>query len=357
MKKIALSLTLVLVFVLLIFVGKYKSYFDPMTQRVVNFVKPIKKYNSKEDLIFDIGFNQPLACKSLLPEIKTLTDFDKMFETLVCADIGLDSVYDMVKINSQKQLDNNILKIDYAIGSEKFSAHVFYHPNAMYKNNASLIIPASGEDVSWKMENNMPTKGYRLDDILKKYSDTYILIKPNESVLALHHKGLKMSYDMIYARLLNKGKSYSKLYMQHAIAVVKYLKLKHQTVATFGLSQGGLANVIVSEFASPNYAWVCGGYSQLCDNYYYAGSNQIIANDIQEFIHSNYIKTKMKYSDTQYYFSYGKEDDDFYNYEYNHHDTEKSFKEVKNTNFVYFNDGHDYPYTQIEDFVKTNFKN
>lgn len=358
MPKKYLIIFFLLTTVMFFLMRKYYVYIKPALIDLYNEIRPQKEFNKVEEIIFEFAFKDQLVTKSIFPEIKTLEDFERMFQTLRCSDVGLDSVYDAIEIESEQQLKDHVVKISYNIKGQKFETYCYYHPMLKSSKNASFIIPESGSDVGWKMEHNAPIAGSKLDDFLSNYSDTYILIKPNESQGALHWNGKKMNYEFIYAKLINEGRSYSKLYMQHAIAVVKRLKVKHKVVATFGLSQGGYANVIVSEFSNPTYAWICSGYSRLYDKYYWAGTfSQITGPGFQKFFNSKYLKEKIASSNTEYYFSYGKNDADFYNFEYRTNYTKNFLNDLKNTNFVYFNGSHNYPIEEIEKFVKINFKN
>jgi hypothetical protein len=323
--------------------------------RVVSILSNYKSFNNENELILDLAFQKNLTSKSILPEIKNNVDLKLALRSFYHSDISIDSLFNYIKITDVNKLDTEIIKITYSISEKSYETYAYLNKNISHKKlSSSLIIPGTGEEVSSKINKNQYVEGSKLDDLLAIHSDCYTLIKPNEDIIAQHHNGKKLNYEFIYINLINKGYSYSKRYIQDGIALTKFLKNNYTSVSTFGISQGGLANLIISEMSEPDFSWICAGYSQLFDDYYFGSQNQIMGEGFNKYYHSNFVNEKFSTLKTKVYFTYGKKDNDFYNYEYNSHHTEKNLKNNKNFNFYYFDGGHDFPLDLVENFAKLN---
>jgi hypothetical protein len=100
-----------------------------------------------------------------------------------------------------------------------------------------------------------------LYDVVKKYGDVYVYIKPNEDIRAIHNGRHKLDYNFIINTLISHGGSYSAYYIVETMAITKFLQQKYKQVVLVGVSQGGAA-ASLNGFQSWPSAVLCisGGY-------------------------------------------------------------------------------------------------
>lgn len=64
-----------------------------------------------------------------------------------------------------------------------------------------------------------------IDDLLEKAGERYILIKPNEDILAIHNGSKKVDQKYYLNHLFNSGGSYSYTCLVQFMALTKYIKV------------------------------------------------------------------------------------------------------------------------------------
>lgn len=294
---------------------------------------------------------------SMPPKYHPITTIDELSEKIneyLLGDIScFENAYRDLKI-LKHLLTGNIFKLNYFLGSRNYDAYAFYLPQKEQKNstlNASLIIPGSGHnqgtEIFYKNKSNYQGN---IAGITEMLSDTYILVKPNEDFAALHNGRKKLNYEFVHAYLLNKGGAYSSRYIVDSLALIKFFKKKYGKVFILGLSQGGHAALLNSLQSEPAAAVVAEGFSILFDKIYFANLGQIVIpgadiNNIEK------IYSKIKNQKTNYLFTFGKRDTDYYKVESEKGYTKEYFKKLANVEVIEHGGGHNYPLGIVKEFL------
>jgi hypothetical protein len=257
---------------------------------------------------------------------------------------------------------DSLIELNYSYNeTPDHLAYAYYLQRQQANDVAFFIIPGSNPNQSYLIY-------YKSDpvyDALKNYhgdiakltaslGDTYIYIKPNEDALALHDSTTyyKLNDSYLYNNLLTQNTPYGANYLVDCIAYVKYLKKKYKKVIVVGLSQGGLASMIVSLITHPTASVVSTGYSVLFDNAYSAGIDQLNIPGLFNTFSSDSVRRNIKNNQTQYFFSWGKNETYAgYQNENINHITENYFNDSIHTSYFYNFYNHVFPRPQVDSFL------
>ena len=111
---------------------------------------------------------------------------------------------DLHIVNTKLAFD--LLRVDYSLADRKYSAYAYFIQHAdraVDEKSSCLIIPGSGKNQStliFEQKSDVHNYG-ELVAFLKQRSDIFILIKPNEDILAIHNGKNKLSRDFFIAHL------------------------------------------------------------------------------------------------------------------------------------------------------------
>lgn len=235
-----------------------------------------------------------------------------------------------------------------------FKIHNTAHKNA--NKIGFLIIPGSGNNQSIEMLTNQNNYQYGIAQTLSKYGDTYVYIKPNEDILSItsKHNNKKLNYGHIINYLLNRGYSYSYLYLVQTIAWGNFLNKKYDFLGIFGLSQGGLAALICGIQTNPDLLFCASGFSVLNQYLEYSSHGQIILTNsyFRKLTDEKYLADVLSKLESELCLSYGKYDEHSYAFEYSQKVTQKYFQNATiKGHFIYHQGGHNYPLSQIDSII------
>ena len=217
---------------------------------------------------------------------------------------------------------------------------------------AVLLIPGSGLNQSSAIARADPTNYHgRIIDLAAAVGDTFVVVKPNEDILAIHNGTNKLSDYFVYTGLINLGGSYSALYLAQALALAKHLKATYDGLLVVGLSQGGAAALLVSLQAEPMAAVVSSGYSILMQQIQYAASNQILLPKVDLWFAKDRMRNRMTNMQTRYFFTWGRAEADFYKIEAEAGPTPAYFAPVPQFRAFIHDGGHEFPMPAVASFL------
>jgi hypothetical protein len=307
---------------------------------------------TEKDLMEQIFVDELVSPDELvLPPCRTIADVRAQLDTFHRCLQDHPHLPDVAVTGSQCL--KNLLEVQYRFQGEH-SAFAYSASTARKQSRmAALIIPGSGENQSHAIVTHQEANYHgQIVDWLKPHADVYVFIKPNQGVLAIHNGIRKIDGNYIYADLINRGKSYSFDYLVRAVAVIRFLQEKYETVALFGISQGGAAVLLCSLYTEPDGAFVASGYSVLLDDIYPAGQDQIMFPGVASIFSKEAVRDAIGKMRTRFVFSWGRLEPDIYGYETNAHPTEKYFKGTENMRCVYHAGGHEFPSAQVRQFIQ-----
>ena len=287
----------------------------------------------------------------LYPRVKNILEIANHIKQYEFEYSQMHGAYGNLNIISTEKI-GRIIKIKYEIFDKIFDAYSFVIPakNPDIIGAASLIIPGSGENEASHIADRNPSN-YQSNilQFTEMISDSYILIKPNHSILAIHNGKKRLSNFAYVNHLLNRGYSYSAHYLVNSLAISKYLNRKYSHIYNFGLSQGGAATLINSLQTNPDVAVIASGYSILMADFSFSAMNQIIIpgyfNMFTEDIYSI-----MSVQDTKYLFTYGEKERYQYGVEARDKNTQIYFEDLENIKVVSHPNGHVFPLTVIKEY-------
>lgn len=321
--------------------------------------KPIV-YQRDAELLRDAFTDKMLEnTKQINAPIENISQLEEKINEYYVDVSRFTTAYDELRIVNAKRSDD-LLQVDYLLADKKYSAFAYFIPRikrAMNGGSSSLIIPGSGKNQSTLIfEQKSNVHNYReLVAMLKQRSDIFILIKPNEDILAIHNGKNKLSQDFFITHLINVGGSYSVRYIIDSLAVTKYLKENYAGFAVLGVSQGGYASLLNALQSNPDCAVIASGYSVLNDDIEYAGFNQIIIPGILKHYNKEKIFSIVQNQKARYLFTYGRQESSTYRIEAEEKLTCHFFKKLVNVECSTFSGDHEYSMVLINDFLRNNF--
>jgi predicted esterase len=254
-----------------------------------------------------------------------------------------------------KRKQAHILRLTYdVVGQQTYEGYAYVDIKDKKKDKAYLIIPGTGANEASKIfYSNKADYHCCLRNALDKRGDLFVLVKPNNDFLAIHHNGKILDGTVaLFPQLLSMGGSYSTRYLVDAIALTKYLNSAYQKVVILGLSQGGSAALFVALQTQPDAAVVSSGYSVLNSGpVYIANIKQIVIPGFLSFYTPEYIRKVIQQQSTLYLFTYGQNEIGMYGYETVEKITENFLKNIDNIHFYYHPNGHVFPVKGIMNFL------
>jgi hypothetical protein len=243
--------------------------------------------------------------------------------------------------------------VDYTLDGRDLTAHAYFKSSGKQKEkNAVLIIPGTGDNQATAILNR-DRNNYHHDITFAvlRLCDIYIYVKPNEDFLAVYNSQHRLSYEYIVGHLINRGGSYSALYLNHTLAVIKHLQSVYDNVIVIGLSQGGKAALLNALQSNPDGVVVSSGFSVLEEFAYGAGLGQITVPGIDEHYGVPEAYELMRDSSTRFLFTYGKKERGIYGIEAHERFTCDYFADLPNVECMVHKQGHGFPIPVIRHFV------
>lgn len=299
-------------------------------------------------------FIHPLIEKKLLNNetTKNFYDLETQVEKLKIFPYWFKSKKNYPKLISTKFSGNKYL-VTYKIKRTHESWSYFIQSKSNNADCAFLVIPGSGHNQAHEMFiKNKENYQMNIIPFAEQNCDVYILNKPNQGFLAIHHKNKKLSYDGLIVYLLNQGGSYSAKYLADSVALGSDLKTKYSKLIISGLSQGGNASLFTSLIVDPQIAIVASGYSTTNDAFEWANLEQMLAPGIGNFFNKNQIFKKIEVSENKYIFTYGKKEMQTYGLEAANRSTCNFFGKLRNFYCIIHDQGHSYPIKELDDILR-----
>ena len=299
--------------------------------------KILNKLQLKSQTEFENQFVSPIIANPALlkyPPVKNNEELNHRINKLIVDIDSIEFAYENIKIESFEKKEK-ILEIRYTYKGKKDTVFAFLKTALKQLSNTVgvLVIPGSGINQSTEIYNKNNTgQNYQsnIDDIYNYYGDVFILVKPNEDFLAIHNGEKKIAESSYVNYLINVGSSYSAYYFIQSLALSKYIKNKYEMMYITGLSQGGYVALLNSLQSNPQKSVIASGYSILLDNPHQSGHNQFILPGLSNFFNKEKIKNNIMSSNTDYLFTYGKQEYGIYGREANEFLTKDYYSELEN---------------------------
>lgn len=269
--------------------------------------------------------------------------------------IDLFSAYDKIHMISNVVEDNVFIGV-YSYKSKIDTVFAYFIRNDNNKNIGINIIPGSGINQSSQIiEKNRIQDNYQsnIDNISLKYGDVYVLIKPNEDILAIHNGHKKIGSVSFVNYLINKGGSYSSYYILKSLALSKFINKKYDKLYIMGLSQGGLAALINAIESRPDKAIIASGFTYFMSEPYRSSHNQIIIPDYQNLDNPEKVYEEISKSTTNFLFTWGLDEQGLYGKDAHMRTTQNFFKPLPNVKSIIHKEGHVYYEPAIIEFLSS----
>jgi hypothetical protein len=257
------------------------------------------------------AFTDPLIDGQLIhPPIVDLAGVGRAVESMLLPVKGFSDAYRRLQVIEAGLLpdraEDRVLAVRYRLAGRGYAAHAYVRPPHVGEGRrAALVIPGSGHNQSSGIyREDEDNYHHGLIAALEPEHDVFILIKPNEDVLAFHDGTGKLNPNFYLARLINAGGSYSAHYVANALAVIRHLETAYPEVVLSGLSQGGLATLLAALQAEPYAAIIASGYSTL--EVTWAGFDQLLIPGMEKLVEPGRVRDRLEELRTRFLFTFGK---------------------------------------------------
>jgi hypothetical protein len=289
----------------------------------------------------------------IYPPSETIEEIhDRIEEVFLEASLFKNAYADLDILDGS--LEGHIFKLDYRLKRD-YRAHAYFKRREDRSSSSkcvSLIIPGSRNNSSSSTFRKDPNSNHgNILAVTEKYGDTFIYIKPNQDILAIHNGRNKLDVRSLIAYLLNRGGSYAAHYITSCMAITRYLQSRYDKVFVIGLSQGGAATLYSSLQSKPTAAVVASGFSVINQTYYRWSINQIIIPGLDVDFGLEEIRTIIKESPTRYLFVWGKQEQGAYRIESEEGYTGHFFQGLDNVACIAHEGGHIYPQDVVDRFL------
>lgn len=311
----------------------------------VTFEPPINTDANRKSVL-DVAFTDPLIDGY---KVAFATRYKEQLAAQI-DDLHIDadyfSAYDNIKFVASGVYPIDVYWLDYQIEGVTRRAYAYSIDGG--HNCGVLIIPGSGHNQAYEIFNGLGYHG-SIASVMATECDTYIMIKPNEGVRAIHDDSRKLNYDFVSNRLVMLGGSYSETYLIEAMALAKALR-SYENSTIMGLSQGGYAAMLVSLQADTDNVIVSSGWAIDHQLLYWSGQNQIAISGLQKVYTLDVIKQKIEAKKSDWLFTYGKKETGFYGDEANGIGETCAYLATMTANVecAYHDGGHEFPIEIIE---------
>lgn len=243
------------------------------------------------------------------PPVRNLADLKARLESWLVDPAAIARYYESIELRSVSLGAPDLKSLGYRLETDR-TAHAFFLPKGHdIAPCAILVIAGSGADEEWEMlYGNQENYQRNILPMARARCDTYLLIKRGESLLAVHDGRRKASGRAYYNYLINRGGSYSAMYLADGLAWVKHLRSSYARVAVVGLSQGGFAALLVAMFSEASDAVIASGYTAYLESTEYGGSDQIVVPGLQRFYSVDAVRRWLGKGKTRALFTYGIEE-------------------------------------------------
>lgn len=368
LKKWILVLTLIailsLVFLAGVFIG-VKRY-QPVIRLIElkSWLMPININTTGERQLMESIFRDPvIASHKLYPSIKNIQGIQEANNKIFIPVRLFESAYENIEIKTWKYLDldrgaTSLLCVDFELGGRNYQAYAYALRKIEkrgLRRSAVLIIPGTGINNSTEILNNdISSYSHGALDAFDSVQDAFIFIKPNEDVLAFHNGDKKLGVDVISNYHLNRGGSYSASYIVQALAVQKVLKRSYEETILAGLSQGGLASLLILLQAEPDIAIISSGYSILNNVIEWSNADQILipGYDFSALYNGSKLVARLRDRRTDLLFTWGKNEAGIYRIEARNAISCSLLKRAPNVSCAMHEKGHSFPVREIRDFLR-----
>jgi hypothetical protein len=319
----------------------------------------ITGYGGEGELL-QYAFTEPLGPYGVLyPPAATFGDIRAFNDSIFVSHDEFPSAYRDIELLGHDMLfvgngSTAVLRVTFGFHGRVMQAHAFAPPERERPAGAAaLIIPGSGVNQSTAIHRNVSTNIHHgfLDALEGRH--TYVFVKPNEDVLAIHDGRKKLNESFIVAYHLNRGGSYSASYIVQSLAVTKHLQTRHPDMVVAGLSQGGTAALLNSMQSEPTYAIVLSGYSVIAEDAEWAGFDQVLLPGVwSRFLEPSTLGAHLGRLTTEYLFSWGTREQGTYRIEAEEGRTCERFEPFDiRIECVRFDGGHEVPVHQVRAFL------
>jgi len=290
-----------------------------------------------------------------LKPIRTLDEMKELVDSWIIDPTAISSYYDLIRLDGSSLADPDLAELSYWLYRPQQTYAFFLAAANRPADCALLIIPGSGVDEEWAMmHGNQENYQRNILAIARPHCDSYLLVKRGESLMAIHNGRSKASQRAYLNYLINRGGSYSAIYLADAIAWVKKLKSDYRRVGVAGLSQGGFAALLVSRFSQPSDAIIASGYSFILEKTEYGTPDQIVVPQLYRYYQPQAVKDWLAKGSTRVLFTYGlSERGGFYGLEAEHMTTCKELRSLSNVVCVAQPGAHVYWEPTISKFIQS----
>ncbi len=314
------------------------------------------EFQNQEELLRFAFVDGLIDEQQIYPPSETFEQIHKRINEMFLEASLFKNAYSDLEI-LEGSLEGDVFKLDYRLG-KTYTAYSYFQKSKAPPSNvtcACLIIPGSGKNQSSTIfRKDLSNYHGNVLEITEKYGDTFIFIKPNEDILAIHDGKNKLDYAFITPYLLNYGSSYSAHYIANSIAFIKYLQSQYDEVFILGLSQGGAAALLNALQSEPTAAVVASGFSVMTKTISWSGFHQIIIPGLYVDVSFDNLYSMLKDSSTQYLFTYGKQEKGTYKIEADKGYSCRFLQGLDNVKCVIHDEGHMFPQDLVEDFLSSN---
>lgn len=299
-----------------------------------------------------LAFDGPLIPSRLyFDSINSLKSLDSFLTNkFPFQDKDFFSCYRNIRLIKSSLINDTLFRLSIGIKKKEAESFSYFKKGRTNSNVAFLMIPGSMDNQSFDIYRGNRNYHNEYDNVFllnSELGDSYLYIKPNEDILAIHDGKRKLSNLGLVPTLLNKGRSYTANYFIQIVGIIKWLQKKYSKVIVVGLSQGGFAGLITSLSSKPDGVVVASGYSVLFHELFYVGINQPISSDLMSFFSKSYIKERIVKNNTKYLFSWEDGQNAVYNYENRFLETFNFLKDSNKVEYYNLNKGHTFPQGDI----------
>jgi hypothetical protein len=310
-------------------------------------------YNEQAFLAY--GFAEALVAPEaqILPPIHSLEEMASQLKGWVTDARRFPAAFARLQLGRAVRRDS-LLLLDYVLDKPSQAAAYAVPMRGGEAECAILVIPGSGENQAYEMFRGNPENYQKnIVDIGAGYCDVFIQIKRNDSLYALHNGQRRLRDSYVYNYLINRGGSYSALYLTDALAMAKHLKNAYRRLVVAGLSQGGLAALLVASQANPQGLIAASGYTVLLDFLEPGNADQIVLPGLwQELYSQESIARWFSSTETKVLLTYGQEERNLYGIDAAENRTCQRFTQFSNVSCAIHGGGHEYVEPLVRRFLE-----